>query len=40
MKEVRTSKRVYKVTKDGDMSDGYHSFEELYKHSMLYRQGD
>ena len=36
MKEIRTSKGVYKVTEDGDISDGYHSFEELYKHRMLY----
>lgn len=36
MKEIITSRGNYKVTKDGDISDGYHSFEELYTHRMLY----
>lgn len=33
---IKTKMGEYNVTPDGDMSDGAHTFTELYKHRMMY----
>ena len=35
-KTIKTELVEYTVTPDGDISDGYHTFDELYKHRMIY----
>lgn len=34
--KVRTYKYSFPVGKTGDVSDGYHTFDELYRYRMLY----
>ena len=35
-KKIKTELGEYEITSNGDISDGYHTFDELYKHRMLY----
>lgn len=35
-KKIKTELGEYEITSNGDISDGYHTFDELYKHRMIY----